>query len=117
LKCPGMILTYKLMDLTYAGLLANATVWAATTIQCANQAFNITNGDLIRWNELWPRIADYFEMKVAPPLHMPLQTIMSDKVSVWESMQQKYGLEKHSYEQVASWGFGDFVFSWDYDFL
>jgi nucleoside-diphosphate-sugar epimerase len=118
LRFPGKPGAYdKLMDLTDAGLLAKATVWAATNIQCANQAFNITNGDLIRWNELWPRIADYFEMEVAPPLHMPLQTIMSDKIPVWESMQQQYGLEKHSYEKVSSWGFGDFVFSWDYDFF
>ena len=118
LRFPGKPGAYdKLMDLTDSGLLAKATVWAATNIGCANQAFNITNGDLIRWNELWPKIAHYFEMEVAPPLHMPLQTIMSDKASVWESIQQKYQLKKHSYESVSSWGFGDFVFSWDYDFF
>ena len=118
LRFPGKPGAYdKLMDITDSRLLAKATIWAATTTQCANQAFNITNGDLIRWNELWPKIAGYFKMEAAPPLHMPLQTIMSDKVSVWESIQQKYKLEKHSYENVSSWGFGDFVFSWDYDFF
>lgn len=66
---------------------------------------------------MWPKIANYFEMEVAPPLHMSLQTIMSDKDSIWESIQQKYELEKHSYENVSSWVFGDFVFSWDYDFF
>jgi nucleoside-diphosphate-sugar epimerase len=118
LRFPGKPGAYdKLLDLTDAGLLAKATVWAATNKQCANQAFNITNGDLIRWNELWPKIANYFEMDMAPPLHMPLQSIMSDKGAVWDRMQQKYNLEKHSYESVSSWGFGDFVFSWDYDFF
>jgi len=118
LRFPGKPGAYdKLMDLTDSGLLAKATVWAATSVVCANQAFNITNGDLIRWNELWPKIANYFEMEVAPPLQMPLQTIMSDKASVWESIQQKHGLEKNSYESVSSWAFGDFVFSWDYDFF
>ena len=118
LRFPGKPGAYdKLMDLTDSGLLAKATVWAATNIDCANQAFNITNGDLIRWNELWPKIANYFDMEIAPPLPMPLQTIMSDKASVWESIQQKYGLEKHSYQSVSSWEFGDFVFSWDYDFF
>ncbi|MDM5453211.1 hypothetical protein QUF89_13575 [Peribacillus simplex] len=37
------------------GLLAKATVWAATEERCANQAFYITNGDMFRWNELWPK--------------------------------------------------------------
>ena len=58
LRFPGKLGAYdKLLDLTDAGLLARATVWAATNSQCANQAFNITNGDLIRWNDLWPKIA------------------------------------------------------------
>jgi nucleoside-diphosphate-sugar epimerase len=118
LRFPGKPGAYdKLMDLTDAGLLAKATVWAATDPQCVNQAFNITNGDLIRWNELWPKIAAYFQMETAAPLQMPLQTIMADKATVWEQVQEKYSLEKHSYQDVSAWGFGDFVFSWDYDFF
>jgi nucleoside-diphosphate-sugar epimerase len=118
LRFPGKPGAYdKLMDITDSGLLAKATVWAATNPECGNQAFNITNGDLIRWNELWPKIAAYFKMEAAPPLHMPLQSIMADKGSLWGKIQQKYNLEKHSYEQLSSWGFGDFVFSRDYDFF
>ena len=118
LRFPGKPGAYdKLMDITDAGLLAKATVWAATDPQCANQAFNITNGDFFRWNDLWPKIARYFEMEVAPPLNMPLQTVMADKAELWETIQEKNNLEKHAYEQVSSWAFSDFVFSWDYDFF
>lgn len=117
-RFPGKPEAYnKLMDITDAGLLAKATVWAATSMQCINQAFNITNGDLIRWNDLWPEIAAYFDIETAPPLHMPLEIIMADKEPLWKKMQQKYGLKKHSYQQVSSWGFGDFVFSREYDFF
>ena len=31
-------------------------------------AFNIANGDLFRWSELWPKLAAYFGLEVAPPL-------------------------------------------------
>nr|WP_294943847.1 SDR family oxidoreductase [uncultured Mucilaginibacter sp.] len=118
LRFPGKPGAYdKLMEMTDAALLAKATVWAATTPQCANQAFNITNGDLFRWNEMWPKIAGYFNLETAPPLQMQLQTVMADKAPLWKNIQEKYGLAKHDYEQVSSWGFGDFVFSWDYDFL
>jgi nucleoside-diphosphate-sugar epimerase len=105
------------MEMTDAGLLAKATVWAATNPAAANQAFNITNGDLFRWNELWPKLATYFGLEVAPPLHMPLQTVMADKAALWQGMQEQYGLAPHSYAQLSNWGFGDFVFSWDYDFF
>jgi len=118
LRFPGKWGAYdKLLDLTDAGLLARATVWAATNSQCANQAFNITNGDLIRWNDFWPKIAAYFGMETAPPLQMPLQTVMADKEDLWNSIQDKYQLEKHNYQALSSWAFGDFVFSWDYDFF
>jgi len=118
LRFPGKPGAYTtLLEMTDAGLLAKATVWAATNPKCANQALNITNGDLFRWNELWPKIAAYFKIEVAPPLQMPLQTVMADKGDLWKTVQQKYKLEPHGYEQLSSWAFGDFVFSWDYDFF
>ncbi|MBL0738590.1 NAD-dependent epimerase/dehydratase family protein [Flavobacterium sp. GN10] len=118
LRFPGKIGAYeKLMEMTDAGLLAKATVWAATNPKCANQAFNITNGDLFRWQEIWPKIANYFEIPVAQPLQMELKSVMADKDIVWKDIQEKYNLEKHNYEKLAAWEFGDFVFSWDYDFF
>lgn len=115
LRFPGKPGAYdKLLEMTDAGLLARATVWAATDPRSANQAYNINNGDLFRWNELWPKIAAYFELEVAPPLPMSLNTVMADKEPLWNRMMAKYGLQ-HSYSEVSSWGFGDFVFSWDYD--
>jgi len=118
LRFPGKAGAYdKLMEMTDAGLLAKATVWAATNPKCANQAFNITNGDLFRWTELWPKIASYFEIPAAEPLQMQLTSVMTDKESVWKDMEEKYNLEKHHYGKLARWKFGDFVFSWDYDFF
>ncbi|MES1159516.1 MAG: SDR family oxidoreductase [Bacteroidota bacterium] len=117
LRFPGKPGAYdKLLEMTDAGLLSRATVWAATDPSCANQAFNINNGDLFRWNEMWPALADYFGLETAPPLPMSLKVIMADKEALWESMRTKYGL-KYSYQEVSSWGFGDAVFSWDYDLI
>lgn len=118
LRFPGKPGAYHtLMEVTDAGLLAKATVWAATDPRCANQAFNINNGDLFRWNEMWPKIAAYFGMETAPPLQMSLDVVMADKEPLWNDMIKKHGLAPHSYQEVSSWGFGDFVFSWDYDFF
>ncbi|QUL54349.1 SDR family oxidoreductase [Paenibacillus tritici] len=118
LRFPGKPGAYdSLLEMTDAGLLAKATVWAATEENCANQAFNITNGDLFRWNELWPKIARYFELETAPPLPMSLDMIMADKEELWDTMVKKHGLATHSYKAVSSWQFGDFVFSWNYDFF
>jgi nucleoside-diphosphate-sugar epimerase len=116
LRFPGKPGAYDtLLEMTDAGLLARATVWAATDERCANQAFNINNGDLFRWSEMWPKIARYFELEVAPGLPMSLDVVMADKEPLWNTTIDKYGLARHSYQEVSSWGFGDAVFSWDYD--
>jgi nucleoside-diphosphate-sugar epimerase len=118
LRFPGKPGAYhSLLEMTDAGLLARATVWAATDPRCANQAFNINNGDLFRWSEMWPKIAQFFDLEVAPPLPMSLNTIMADKEPLWTAMVEKHGLAPHAYQDVSAWGFGDFVFSWDYDFF
>ncbi|WP_440099246.1 SDR family oxidoreductase [Streptosporangium sp. H16] len=118
LRFPGRPGAYDtLLEMTDAGLLARATVWAATDERCANQAFNVNNGDLFRWNDMWPKIAGFFDLEVAPPLPMSLDVVMADKGPLWNSMTEKYGLEPHPYEDVSSWAFGDAVFSWDYDFF
>jgi nucleoside-diphosphate-sugar epimerase len=115
LRFPGRPGAYDaLLEMTDADLLAKATVWAATDERGAGQAFNIANGDLFRWSEMWPKIAGFFGLEVAPPLPMSLQTVMADKRPLWDAMAARYGLA-HSYDEVSSWGFGDFAFGLDYD--
>ena len=93
LRFPGKPGAYDaLLELTDAGLLSRATVWAATDPRCANQAFNLNNGDLFRWSELWPKIAGWFDLEVAPPLPMSLETVMADKEPLWNAMVDRHGL-------------------------
>ena len=116
LRFPGKPGAYDcIIEMTDAGLLARATLWAATHENGANQAFNINNGDLFRWNEMWPKIARYFELETAPPLPMSLDMVMADKEPLWQAMQRKHSLANHPYSDVSSWRFGDAVFGWDYD--
>jgi nucleoside-diphosphate-sugar epimerase len=118
LRFPGKPGAYdSLLEMTDAGLLARATVFIATNPYCGNQAFNINNGDLFRWSEMWPKIARFFDLEVAPPLPMSLNVIMADKEDLWNRMVETNGLAKTPYKDVSSWGFGDVVFGWNYDFF
>jgi nucleoside-diphosphate-sugar epimerase len=118
LRFPGRPGAYRsLIEMTDAGLLAQAMVWAATDPAAANQAYNISNGDLFRWEEMWPRLAAYFGLPVAPGLPVSLATVMADKQAVWDEIIAKHDLAPTSYDDVSSWAFGDAVFSWDYDLI
>src|SRR5271169_236380 len=56
----------SLTDMTDARLLARHLEWAATTPAAFNHAFNIVNGDVFRWNWMWPRLAAWFGIEPAP---------------------------------------------------
>jgi nucleoside-diphosphate-sugar epimerase len=118
LRFPGKPGAYhSLIEMTDAGLLAQAMVWAATDPAAANQAYNINNGDLFRWEDMWPRLAAYFDLPVAPGLPMSLATVMAAKEPAWNEITARHGLQPTPYRDVSSWAFGDAVFSWDYDLI
>jgi nucleoside-diphosphate-sugar epimerase len=118
LSHPGAPGNYHILyQATDAGLLARAIEWMSTSGQCRNQAFNVTNGDLFRWEHLWPRIAEFFGLEVGPQRHFSLQTFMSDKAPVWERITRKYKLKAYRFEELVAWKFGDFVFSAQWDVI
>jgi nucleoside-diphosphate-sugar epimerase len=104
-----------LYQLTDSTLLAKAMVWMATEPRCANQAFNVTNGDLIRWENLWPRLALFFGVEPGPQRQFSLRSRFGDQGDAWRGIVRKHGLQALRYEDIAGWGFADFVFgsTWD----
>ena len=97
--------------------LARAMAWAAESPNAANQGFNITNGDFFRWENLWPRIAGFFEMEVGPVNHISLTTMMADKGALWQELAAQHGLAPHDYAELAAWPFGDYVFASEWDVM
>jgi nucleoside-diphosphate-sugar epimerase len=108
---------HALYQVTDSTLLAQAMTWMSTTPACANQAFNLTNGDLIRWGNFWPRIANFFGMEAGPVRTTKLAQFMADKGPVWDRIVKKYSLQPYRFEQIAAWPFGDFVFASEYDMI
>lgn len=118
LSFPGKAGAYTaLYQCTDAALLAKGTAWMATEPKAANQAFNITNGDIFRWQHLWPKFAEFFGMELAAPRHMPLARAMADKGPVWDRIVAEHGLRPHSYQEIVAWGYPESVFNSDYDIV
>jgi nucleoside-diphosphate-sugar epimerase len=106
-----------LFNVTDGQLLARACVWMATDPAAANQPFNITNGDIFRWHDMWPAIADYFEMDTAQAQKIDLVQMMADKGPFWERLVKQHHLRPIPYEQLVRWEYGNFVFTPEYDIV
>lgn len=102
---------------TDATLLAKALIWTATDRACDGQDFNIVNADYFRWRNLWPAVADFFELVSAGPGGDSLSTTMRDAGPAWEALVRRHGLARVPLESVASWTFGDFLFRTDWDVM
>jgi nucleoside-diphosphate-sugar epimerase len=112
---PGAFRTvYQVCD---AHLLARAMTWMSTDPACADQSFNITNGDFIRFEHVWPLLANHFEMEAAPPQQIDLVEFMSDKADVWKRIVERHGLRDLLFADVADWRYANYAFSCDWDIM
>jgi len=116
LRFPGPPDAYRTVrQATDVGLLTRAMVWSSTSEACAGHAFNVTNGDYFRWDGLWPRIADLFEMPVGPSQQISLGKFMADKGALWAELAARHRLRVRNLSDFVSWEYGDFIFGtrWD----
>jgi nucleoside-diphosphate-sugar epimerase len=118
LRFPGKPGAFRAVyQVTESSHLANALHWAATEPRCANQAFNITNGDYFRWCNVWPKIAAVFEMPAGDVQTISLVQHMADKAPLWEELVRRHNLNPYRFDELVAWPFGDYVFGCDWDVM
>jgi nucleoside-diphosphate-sugar epimerase len=90
----GLVLPYpggseRVSQAVDADLLARAIAWAGETQAARNETFNVTNGDVFTWPNVWPAIADAFGMQPGPAEPFSLQSI---NPAEWDRVRTRYGL-------------------------
>jgi len=104
-RWPGSAAQWNgISDVTDARILAKQLIWASTSAAAANQAFNITNGDVFRWSWLWQEIADWFSIDFIGfegEIH-PLETEIANDAATWREIAEKHGLKEANLDRLAS---------------
>ncbi|HEX8446482.1 MAG TPA: SDR family oxidoreductase [Sphingomonas sp.] len=93
-----------LTDMTDAGQLARHLVWAAETEAAHDQAFNVVNGDIFRWQWMWGRIAQWFGVEAAlfDGTVRPLEQQMADDAGLWRAIATRARLAEPDLGRLAS---------------
>ena len=100
----------RIGEATDARLIAKAMSWAAEAETAKNQIFNITNGDVYVWENIWPRVATLFGMDTARAHPFSLARIMPENEPIWNRIVEKHKLVPHKYKEIVpSWQFADFL--------
>ena len=73
-----------------ADLLARAIAWAGQSPNARNETFNVTNGDVFVWQNIWPAIAEANGMRAGSPVPFALNSLLDDKG--WDEIRARHRL-------------------------
>ncbi|KAL4964290.1 SDR family oxidoreductase [Aspergillus stella-maris] len=93
---------------SYAPSLADMHVWAATSEQACDQAFNHGNGDAIVWRFLWTLFGRYYGVEIEGPdsyagadnqqPRFKMAEWARDKRAIWMRITEQYGGAADSFQ-------------------
>lgn len=81
-----------LLEAADARLIGRALVWAASAPTARNEIFNITNGDVFCWRNVWPAIAAALGLQQGADVPLKLAEWLPVKAAVWDTVVKRFGL-------------------------
>jgi nucleoside-diphosphate-sugar epimerase len=112
LRFPGTPRCYELpLSAVDVDILSKAIVWIAEHEACANQAFNVSNGDSFSWERLWPAIARHFGMEAGGVQPIPFSRYMRETDGTWASVVETNKLQDVAVSHLVDWEYGDYHFN------
>jgi nucleoside-diphosphate-sugar epimerase len=97
-----------------ADLVADVMVWASQSPQAANEAFNITNGDVFEWRNVWPAMARILGVETGPDMPTSVAVYLKKNADLWDRIATKYGLRSRNLRELVGQGdqHADFAFAY-----
>ncbi len=75
-----------------ARLVASVLHWAATSAVAAGETYNVTNGDVFDWRNLWPAMAEVLGVQPGPDEPVELATYLPAQADRWDRLVRRRGL-------------------------
>ncbi len=93
LDFPGRAGAPSLREAVDADLVARALAWAATSPAARGETFNLTNGDVFMWENVWPAIAETLGMEAGEARPLSLAAELPKRESQWAALAARHGLK------------------------
>jgi nucleoside-diphosphate-sugar epimerase len=86
-------------------LLPRAIAWSGEAAAARNEAFNVTNGDVFTWENVWPAISDALDMKPGDAVPLSLAQEAPKWTARWDELRRKHGLISPGLEEFVGLSF------------
>jgi nucleoside-diphosphate-sugar epimerase len=97
-----------------ADLLARCMAWAGEAETARNETFNVANGDVYCWPNIWPAIADAVGMKPGKDVPCSLAREVGLREADWARIRTKYNLASPDLKSFVglSFQYADYQMGW-----
>jgi nucleoside-diphosphate-sugar epimerase len=86
-------------------LLARAIAWSGEADAARNEAFNVTNGDVFTWENIWPAIAGALDMKPGRAVPLSLAKEYPKWIEPWDALRRRHDLASPALEEFVGLSF------------
>jgi nucleoside-diphosphate-sugar epimerase len=110
--CPGE--AGNIIEAVDADLVARALHWAAEAPAARGETFNITNGDVMVWENVWPAVARAVGLEPAFGQPLSLARFLPAHADVWDRIVARHALRPIPMAALLgeSHHYADLLFSW-----
>ena len=88
-----------------ADLLARAIAWSGEAAAAKNEIFNVTNGDVFEWPNVWPAIADALGFEAGESVPLRLDTEIRPQEAAWAEIRATHGLKSGTLKEFVGLSF------------
>ncbi|MBS0550580.1 MAG: nucleoside-diphosphate sugar epimerase [Proteobacteria bacterium] len=94
-----------------ADLLARCIAWSGEQDRARNEIFNVTNGDVFMWPNIWTAVADALGFEAGEHVPMSLDREIRPQEPAWAEIRKKYGLVSGTLKEFVglSFEYADFT--------
>ncbi|HYX03783.1 MAG TPA: NAD-dependent epimerase/dehydratase family protein [Reyranella sp.] len=88
-----------------ADLLARAVAWSGDSDKARNEIFNVANGDVFVWPNVWPAIADALGFEPGEHLPLSLDREIRPQEAAWAEIRAAHGLKSGTLKEFVGLSF------------
>ncbi|WP_421997217.1 NAD-dependent epimerase/dehydratase family protein [Reyranella sp.] len=88
-----------------ADLLARAIAWSGEAATARNEIFNVTNGDVFVWPNVWPAIADALGFDAGDAVPLALDREIRPQEAAWAEVRRRHGLVSGTLKEFVGLSF------------
>jgi nucleoside-diphosphate-sugar epimerase len=86
-------------------LLARAIAWSGESTKARNEVFNVTNGDIFVWPNVWPAIADALGFAAGEHVPLALDKEIRPREAEWAEIRSQHGLRSGDLKEFVGLSF------------